>query len=84
MSKTIDRQSGRSADPAWLLVVVTVATAVLAALAVGGTETLRQDSPRQDTAMPAVPDVFAPTPGAQGLPPIAPDAVQATEHVATF
>jgi hypothetical protein len=84
MRKTLNRESGRSADPAWLLVVVTVATAVLAALAVGGTETLRQDNPRQDTAMPVLPDVFAPAPGAQALPPIAPDAVQATDYVATF
>ena len=79
MRKTIDRESGRSADPAWLLVVVTVATAVLAALTIGGTEALRQYGP-----LAGVADVFAPAPDTQTLPPIAPDAVQASEPVPTF
>lgn len=81
MRKMPTHQSGRPAHSTWVLAAVTVATAVLAALAVSGT-----DSMRPAAAMPEVSDVFAPMPGtgAGGLPPISPDAVDASDHVATF
>ena len=81
MRKTPTHQPGRLAHSTWVLAAVTVATAVLAALTVSGTGSMRPAA-----SLPEVSDVFAPAPatGVGALPPIAPDAVDASDHVATF
>ena len=81
MRKTIHRHSRRSPGPGWLLAVVTVATAVLAALTVTGAESLAQGA-----ASPLAAPRFITLPAGevQALPQIAPDAEPAGEQVPTF